>query len=120
MNDAEISDAKELRYKIDSVTKRYNELVKEVTRVTEEHDMRELKIKDLDSNIKSEIEKFKILFKEIKQNSEKTESQKKILSKEFKNIIKKEQMKKLERQADRFKFEEYVSKDELQRKLGND
>ena len=120
MTNYDVQGAIELRKKVDSITKRYNELVKEITKMTEEQDLRELKVKDLDNNILSEIHNIGTSIEEIRRFVENTEKEKDSLAKDFKNIVKKEQMMKLQRIMDKFKFEEYVSKDELRRKLGED
>lgn len=117
MRTGSVNEAKELRLKIDSVTNRYNDLVNNIKRMSDEQIMREFDSDQLKKQMDSEIERLRIISHQIQIDIEKTEHEKRSITSEFKSIVKNDQFKKLENRIDRRDFENKISKDQFLREL---
>lgn len=115
MTRIDLEAAKELRTKLDDLTKRYNEIAKLSLELTNQQDLRELKAEQTEHEITEELDVVKKVMEKIDDDIKNLTIEKKILGRELKEIVKEDQIKNLNRKIDQFKFEEYASKDQFER-----
>lgn len=112
-----VDEARDLREKIDSLTERYNELVKNIRKMGNAQIIREFDTDNLKKQIEAEISRLREIAHKLEKDIQRTEKEKRDVTSEFKTIVKKDQYKKLQNRIDRKDFENRVTKDQFVRDL---
>lgn len=96
---------------------RHNFLVEQVTQLEQEFEDKEEKLEIFKTELTKDLEEQKQKLNKNKKIIEEIQKIKKKLSKDFKDIVKKPQLDKVTKRIHEKKYEEYIHRDELHRKL---
>ena len=100
---------------VDNIVERHNSLVTYQGDLSKNIDSRDMKLKIFKKEVENSIKQIKKDIQDVNILFDKLVEKKASVSKLFKNVVKKQQLERLESKVEEFNFENLVSVDEFER-----